>query len=326
MGFLNILNVLVFAAAITSGSIEWNGNSIADISREHPTMITPVGYAFSIWGLIYLAVSCFLVWQLVPKNADNDYVRAATLPFAFACIAQALWAPAWCSDMVSLAMVLMLNILYHLFILACRIRSAPFLLRLPFSLWFGWITLATLISVTTLLKDILQVPYFASAAWAVTAELIAIVLAFIWSSLTRDPGYSAAVAWGLFGITQRTEATDLNVSRVALFGTVFLFVNILIVLLRLLKHKKQQTLDAAAAAKDRVDADEESAVHEDEEYLMQEVNTPVVPANEIPYQYVTPQASSTNGMQYMYAPQQYAAQQQYYYYPQTYVWPYMARQ
>jgi benzodiazapine receptor len=267
MGFINFVTFVVFIITVIFGLLEWNEKSIGQVLEEYPTLITPIPYTLYIWGLIYITIFIFLVWQLLPANSNNKYVQRLALPLILTCIAQALWAPAWCNHMLALSLVLMLNIFYHLFIIGCKIHSAPLLLRLPFSLWFGWITVSLLNSITILGIYGLQVAFLGTAAWALIAVGLAVSLAVLWSSLTTDPFYSAAICWALFGIGQRADLI-VDISRSAYIAATFVGLHMLFVIARAIRNKKdypvfdpedQQPIITEEEIADIEDLEEESA-------------------------------------------------------------------
>ena len=112
---LNVVNLLayVFNVAITWGSqLGWFGATNSQQSLKYQTLVTPIGFAFAIWGPIFLLQALFAVVQFVPQyRSDKSVVSGVAYWYAAVCAAQAGWTVAFAQDVVWLSMCFMLLIL-----------------------------------------------------------------------------------------------------------------------------------------------------------------------------------------------------------------------
>ena len=99
---LQILNVLAFVGTLyinyLSNTGTMNDTTIGEVSRDLTTMFTPAGYAFSIWGLIYLMLFGFVIYQarsLFMKVADDSFVTDTGWWFIISCFANSSWVFCW---------------------------------------------------------------------------------------------------------------------------------------------------------------------------------------------------------------------------------------
>ena len=155
-------NLVAFAVVILlnvlSNALPINDQTMPEISAKYPSLFTPAGFTFSIWGVIYLTLLIFVVWQALPTQRSNAKVAGISKYFQVNCLMNAVWIVVWHYDLLALSFVVMLVILTTLILiyrsLIATIDTAPFVehlvLYLPFSLYTGWITLATIANLSVL--------------------------------------------------------------------------------------------------------------------------------------------------------------------------------
>lgn len=213
-------NIAAFAITLLvnalSNALPINGQSMPEISAKYPALFTPAGYTFSIWGVIYLALLGFVVWQALPAQRDNAQVRAISPWFKVNCIANALWLVAWHYDRLVVSMLLMLLILATLIviysILIRDIERAPFLqhltLYLPFSLYTGWIVVATLANASILQNafgwDDVGIP---AIEWTLLKLALTGAIGATMILRFRDLPFAAVIAWAACGISVMQSGT-----------------------------------------------------------------------------------------------------------------------
>lgn len=213
-------NIVTYAVMIVlnvlSNALPINGQSMPEISARYASLFTPAGFTFSIWGVIYLALLAFVVWQALPAQRRSDKVAALSPWFKASCLLNALWILVWHYDLLVLSMLVMLCILASLIMIYRRLitrlgiasRVEHLVLYLPFSLYTGWITVATIAN-----ASILQTAYGLDDALtgAVNWTLLKLALAgAIGASMilrVRDIVFALAVAWAAFGIAEKQVAT-----------------------------------------------------------------------------------------------------------------------
>ena len=183
-----------------------NGMTTGAVSDKYDNLFVPAGLTFSIWGLIYLLLTAFVAYQW--KVARNDssphsFTEKVGAWFFVSCLANAAWILAWHYELLPLSVLLMLVLLACLLAIYLRLgvgqssvtRSDLYFVHLPFSVYLGWITIATIANVSALLVSVHgdTLGWASSLVVAVIAVGIAIALAM---ALRRGDVYFCAVVDG----------------------------------------------------------------------------------------------------------------------------------
>lgn len=211
MRILTGLSFLVMVAVnVLSVILPINGATPGEVSDSYPNLFAPAGLTFSIWGLIYTLLACFTLFALGafrPDRRRTMLLREMSLYFFVSCFVNAAWIFSWHYHMIPLSMLLMLVLLACLIQLTNLARRQPlsakeqFLIRLPFSIYFGWISVATCANLTVLLKslgfDTLGAPGLVWTVALLAATLIVTVLVIV---RTRDFAYGLVIIWAYSGI------------------------------------------------------------------------------------------------------------------------------
>ncbi len=156
---IRILTLAVYAGMVAANylavAIPLGGRSTGEISDNYPNLFTPAGYAFSIWGLIYALLGIYVIYQLL---REKDEVVARVNPiFVVNALLNASWIFAWHYDLIWLSIIIMAGLLITLIRITDILRGYVlsqkdyWLVRLPFSVYFGWITVATIANITVFL-------------------------------------------------------------------------------------------------------------------------------------------------------------------------------
>ena len=159
-GLINIISFLVtLAVNFLATNLPLNNLTTKEISDSFNIFFVPAGYVFSIWGLIYLGLIGFIVFQSLPKNRENTLVAKIGPWFAVSNLANAVWLISFHYQQFGLALVFMVVLLIALIAIFLRLdigktRSTMqenWLINIPFSLYLGWITVATIANATQVL-------------------------------------------------------------------------------------------------------------------------------------------------------------------------------
>lgn len=215
--------VLVLLVNFLSNFIPFGGVTQEELGELYPVLITPAGYAFSIWGLIYLALIAFIIYQATPGFRENPAVKAVGILFAVSSLFNILWLFFWHYQRVGWSMIVMLLLLATLIIIYLRIGAVTtektlydrLLVKYPFSLYLGWITAAAIVNFNVLLYNI---GWLGTGAGAVLFTMLMIVFAALVAIavfyLRQDYIYSAVFVWALVGIGVR-HGTDIIILTIA---------------------------------------------------------------------------------------------------------------
>ncbi len=127
----------------------------------YPVLITPESYVFSIWGVIYLLLIAFVIYQALPNYRENEYVKGVGILFAVTSLFNVLWLFVWHYLQIGLSMIMILALLITLIVINNKLKSLSgeqglldwLLIRLPFSIYLAWVAVANLANFNILLND-----------------------------------------------------------------------------------------------------------------------------------------------------------------------------
>lgn len=196
------LGVIAFNYLAATGRL--NGIDTAAISAKYPTPITPAGYAFTIWSLIYTGLLAFSIWQLLPANrARFANIRSF---YILSCALNCGWLYMWHSDQIAICSLLLFLLAVSLFFVNLYLKRSEglgdyWLAKAPFSIYFGWVTAATLVNFAILL--VYWRVEFSSNGWVVLSValiLLAAGLGVILRIRLSNYLYPLAIAWALAAI------------------------------------------------------------------------------------------------------------------------------
>lgn len=216
------VNVLaVMATLVINGlanALPLNGLTTGEVSDRFQVYFVPAGYVFSIWGLIYVALVAFAIYQALPAQRDSPRLRRIGYLFALSCVANIAWLFFWHYEVFPLTLVAMLSLLLLLIAIYLRLdigraqvsTAEKWLVHVPFSIYLGWITVATVANVTSLLD------YLNWSGWGISPEawtvimLVAGVAIASAVSLTRgDVAYMLVIVWAFAGIAVKHAGTPV---------------------------------------------------------------------------------------------------------------------
>jgi hypothetical protein len=208
-----------------------NGSTIGDVSNSLTTLFTPAGYAFSIWGFIYLLLIGFIFYQGRSLFSSNTTADAVVLKigwwFVISCIANSVWVFLWIYGQTGMSCFFILLLLFSLMqiVFRCRLEldlepfSKILFVAWPFVFYAGWVTVASIANISAYLFKI-QWDGFGIAAetWTIIMIVVA-VLINIWAIVSRNLREFAVVgAWALIAIGVRNQETFSTVSNIAYTG------------------------------------------------------------------------------------------------------------
>ncbi len=183
------------------------GQTMGEVSAKYPTLLTPAGYAFSIWGLIFLGLVVYAVWQLLPVARNLSLPDALAKPLTLASVATAAWVVLFAYEQIIPSVGVMLLILGSLIVVYGRARrrifmdAAPAWVGVPFSLYLGWISVASAINITIGLREMgWQTADNLSVTLTLGLLFVIVALSLIMSRAFRDMVFPLVVAWALVAI------------------------------------------------------------------------------------------------------------------------------
>lgn len=243
-------NLVAFAVVIVfnvlSNALPFNDQTQVEISAKYPSLFTPAGFTFSIWGVIYLALLAFVIWQALPGQRDSVKVARISRLFQINCTLTALWLVVWHYDLVAVALLVMLAILVTLILIYGRLLETlddalfaeHLVLYLPFSLYTAWISVAAIANASVLQLAIGWDDAVLSAVdWTLLKLAVAGAIGATMIVKLRDVPFALVVAWAAYGISVMQSATPA-VSAAAQMLSVLLLLLVMVEAARRLAHRK----------------------------------------------------------------------------------------
>jgi len=208
--------VVVILATITinalANALPLNGQNTGQISDRFQVYFVPAGYVFAIWGLIYIGLLAYAVFQALPSQKDNPRLQATGWWVVLGGLANSMWIFLWHYEQfvgTLGAMLILLNTLIITYLNLgtgkTKVPSAEtWAVRVPFSIYLGWITVATVANISDVL-DFLKWNQFgiSDAVWMVVILGAVVAIGGLMNFLRRDVAYTAVLLWALAGIAAK---------------------------------------------------------------------------------------------------------------------------
>lgn len=211
--------IIMVAVNAMANLLPINGVSTGDISDSFPNLFAPAGSTFAIWGLIYLLLAAYTVYQWSlpsPQSSLSTHtMQNVRAYFIFSSLANAAWIFAWHYYVIWLSVLLMLVILISLIYISQELSQSKLttmdwiLVRLPFSVYFGWITVATIANLTVLLVDWGWSGFGLSpTVWTVIAIGLGLIIGMTAAFKQKDIAYALVIMWAYAGILNKHLAQE----------------------------------------------------------------------------------------------------------------------
>jgi hypothetical protein len=217
-----VINVLAVAATLLvnglANALPLNGLNTGQISDRFRVYFVPAGYVFGIWGLIYLGLIGFAVYQALPGQRENRRLRRVGYLFAWSCVANIGWLFLWHYEIFGLTIIAMAALLGLLIAIYLRLdsgraqatRTEKWLVDIPFSVYLGWISVATIANAT----DVLD--YLGWSGWGISPEVWALIMLAAGLALSAamslrrgDIAYQLVIIWAFAGIAVKQSGVPI---------------------------------------------------------------------------------------------------------------------
>lgn len=223
----SLVAVSVFVTIAVNGlanALPLFGRATGEVSARYPTLVTPAGYVFSIWGLIYIALIAYAIAQFARPLSEDRLPHALAAPLLLSAAANIGWLLLWHALEVAWTVPVMLVLLGSLIAayLIARGRPAPtplerWAVRAPLSLYLGWISVATIANIAAALVGVDWSGWGVPAEWwAIAVLLIAAGLATLGLVRERDVVFAGVFAWAFAGIAVATPSSEVRVTATTL--------------------------------------------------------------------------------------------------------------
>jgi hypothetical protein len=213
--------VSIVATLVVNGlanALPLNGLNTGQISDRFQVYFVPAGYVFSIWGIIYIGLIAFAIFQALPAQRQNPRLRSTGWWIVLGGFANCVWIFLWHYEQFPLTLLAMLTLLATLIITYLRLgisRSRVSLaetwsVRVPFSIYLGWITVATVANVTSVL-DFLKWDRLGltTETWMLIVLGAVLLISALMNFTRRDIAYTLVILWALAGISVKHAAVNI---------------------------------------------------------------------------------------------------------------------
>lgn len=232
--FLRWLNIIAYVLTVLVNSLAGSttilgGRNTAHVSDSNPTLVTPAGYVFSIWGVIYILLGVFVVFQALPAERVKNFQKSIGPLFILSSILNIAWLFLWQFEFLSLSVVLMFLLLATLILIYLRLNigksKSPtrekLAVNLPFSVYLGWITIASIANVSVTLVSMKWDGFGISPeTWATLIIIVAMVIALLVIVTRKDIAYGLVIIWALVGISVKQSGNQSVVTTAEIVAIV----------------------------------------------------------------------------------------------------------
>ncbi|MEM7534647.1 MAG: TspO/MBR family protein [Chloroflexota bacterium] len=195
-----------------------NGMNTGELSDKFVIFITPAGYVFSIWSIIYLGLLAYTIYQAQKPQRDNPRLRAIAMPFFISSFANMAWIFVWHYELVPLSWVAMIAILGSLIAIYTRLfpsfdsasAAERWMTHIPFRIYLAWITVATIVNTTVILD------YYGWSGGSISPEVwtavmlgVGTVVGLFFTLVNRDVAYGTVLVWAFVGIAAKHSGVPI---------------------------------------------------------------------------------------------------------------------
>lgn len=204
-----VTTVLVFGMNVLANVLPLNGLNTGEISDRFDIFFVPAGYVFSIWFLIYAGLIAYSIYQALPAQREAPRLRAIAPWYIVSSVANVVWLFLWHYEVFSLTLFAMLALLFSLIMVFLLLNVGrvqvtsveKWTVYVPFSIYLGWVTVATIANTTQLLFYLDWNGFgIAPDVWAAIILVAGVVISALMSLSRANVAYSLVLVWAYIGI------------------------------------------------------------------------------------------------------------------------------
>ena len=246
-----IITIFINALAVM---LPLNGKTTQELSDALPNLFVPAGITFSIWSIIYILWIIFAIYQakdlFKKEEIDMPFLKQINYLFILSSIANSSWIFLWHYEYIGLSLLMMLVLLLSLLAIYIRLNIGRSIIsmterlcvHIPFSVYLGWITVATIANATAFLVSInWDRVGISDLTWTIVIISVGTLLTILMLILRKDIAFSLVVLWAFLGIwiKQSDTTININVATTVTIAMIFiLFVLVTIIGYQLIKKNK----------------------------------------------------------------------------------------
>lgn len=215
----------------------FNGKTIGNVSDQYRTLITPEGYAFSIWGLIYFLLLVFVIYTgrslFKPEKKEADgFVEKIGWWFVISCVANCTWIMAWLYGYAGLSVLILVTAMISLLmILLPAIKfgtegAKKWFVNIPFQIYAGWMSVALIVATASWLHKIGWDGFgISETAWTILLISIASVIHLLMTWKKGAPFFAIVGAWAFVAIAQANRQGNSTLYILAISAAIVLVIS-----------------------------------------------------------------------------------------------------
>lgn len=232
--FSFFIMIIVNAAAVI---LPINGITTAQVSDSYPNLFAPAGITFSIWSVIYLLLGIYVIYQFFIKNKEDEKTFfEINKYFIISSLINSIWIFTWQYKIIWLSLILMILLLLSLIKISIIIDLSKlkgknkFISKIPFGVYLGWITIATIANATIFLVSInwdgFGIPNY---IWMITILIVGVIISSAVMIKLKSIAYGLVPVWAYFGIyIKHTSASGFNNLYPQIINSVLICIVVLI--------------------------------------------------------------------------------------------------
>ena len=214
--WIRLMVVVTFVAMVAvnalANTLPLNGIDTGAVSNAYPNLFAPAAYTFAIWGAIYVLLGTYTLYALGlfhsrDNPTDGKLLRRVGIVFSISSLINAAWIFSWHYLVIPVSMVLMVLLLICLIYIRHTLQTQDLglreklFIRLPFSIYLGWITVATIANATTLLVSLKWDGFgMSESLWTVIMLAVGAVIGIATAIRYKDAAYNLVLIWAYTGI------------------------------------------------------------------------------------------------------------------------------
>lgn len=250
VGFNLIALVAMIIVNFLAVSLPINQKTTGELAALYPNFFVPAGFTFAIWSVIYLLLIVFVLYQALQVFKSNprtvSFVNAIGPWFFISAVCNIAWILVWHYEFVFLSVLVMLMLFYSLVHIYKTLFTFPsftlvekICFLLPFSVYVGWISVATIANISAFLVSMgVESIIFGGHVWAAMMVTIAVILGICMVFVKHDIAFALVIVWACYGIMvkQSNNSSD-QAELVATFAQYGMTLLLIYVMLNLIGRK-----------------------------------------------------------------------------------------
>ena len=216
-----LATIATITVNILANALPLNGLNTGEISDRFQSFFVPAGYVFAIWGIIYIGMIAYSIYQILPSQRENSDLDRIVTPYLLSSGFNIAWLFMWHYEQFSVTIVMMVGLLLSLIAIYLRLgvgvkpvsAGMRWCVHLTFSIYLGWVSVATIANASQLLDYLgWQGGGIAPQVWTVIMLVIAAAVGAGMAIIRKDAGFLLVLVWAFAGIGVKQSGAALVAS------------------------------------------------------------------------------------------------------------------